>query len=302
MRHLLSLGALAALIVAGCTSSEPASDKAGRADMVKILDAVQAAVQAKRMDDLAWYDSENLYEYIDGDAARFTDTGFARLVHSEWQAPGAKGNAYVELDLYDMATPLGAIDILCDSRIPETVYLPYGNEAQQGDQGIELRVGRYYVRLVARKDIEGQKEFLKALAAAVTKAAPIGPSDQELVAPLPSANLVPHTASYVAKAYLGREFLGRVREATYEVHGKRVRLFLMDAGRPDDARKVLAEWKESLPPQPIGAQEMPNQISYTEEYVGPVTATCEGKWVTGAIGDPKTGQALLESLKKRLEQ
>jgi len=301
MRHLMGLAVFAAFVASGCGSGEPAGSAAPRAAVTKILDGVAAAVPGRRADEVTWYEPENLYEYIDGAAGTYVDAGFVLLAHSEWRATGAKKGAYVELDVYDMGSPLGALDILADGRTPQTKYLDIGNEAQVSDEGIDLRVGRYYARLVARRDIEGQKEFVKAIATAVAKAAPAGPADAELAAPLPSANMVPHSAAYVTKGFLAREFLGKVREAAYEIQGKRVRMFVMDAGSSEKAKAVLAEWKESMPPQPIGAQELPNTISYSEEYVGAITAVAQGHWVAGVIGEPAVAKPLLASFLKHLE-
>jgi len=301
MRQIIVLAALAAIVLSGCSSGDSAGSAAPRAAVTKILDAVAAAVPGKRAEEVAWYETENLYEYVDGAAGTYFDAGFVLLAHSEWRPDGGKEGAYVELDIYDMGSPLGALAILAGGRTPQTQYLDIGNEAQVSDEGIEMRVGRYYARLVARRDVEGQKEFVKAIAAALAKAAPAGPPDAELVAPLPSANVAPHSAAYVAKGFLAREFLGKVREAAYEAHGKRVRMFVMDSGSPEKAKAILVEWKESVPPQPIGAQDLPNTVSYTEEYVGAITATAQGRWVAGVIGEPEVAKPMLASFLKHLE-
>jgi hypothetical protein len=301
MRHLIGLTALAALVASGCSSGESTAAAAPRAAMTKIIDAVAASVPGKRADEVTWYESENLYEYIDGAAPTYTDAGFVLLSHSEWRPNGGKEGAYVELDIYDMGSSLGALDILADGRTPETRYLDIGNEARVADDGMDLRVGRYYVKLVARRDIEGQREFVKAIATAVAKAAPAGQPDGELLVPLPSANMLPHSASYVTRSYLNREFLSKVREAAYEAQGKRVRMFVVDAGGPEKARAIVTEWKESIPPQPIGAPDLPNTVSYTEEYVGAITATAQGRWVAGVIGEPAVAKPMLASFLKHLE-
>jgi hypothetical protein len=295
------MAALAVLFAGGCSSGDSSATAAPRAAVTKILDAVAAGVPGKRVDEVMWYEPETLYEYIDGAAPTYTDAGFVLLSHSEWRASGGKEGAYVELDIYDMGSPLGALDVLVDGRAPQTRYLDIGNEAQASDEGIDLRVGRYYAKLVARRDVEGQKEFVKAIAAALAKAAPAGPADDALVTPLPSANMVRHSAAYVTKGYLGREFLSKVCEAAYEVQGKRVRMFVIDAGDPDKAKAIISEWKESMPPQPIGTQDLPNTISYTEEYVGAITAQAQGRWVTGVIGEAAVGRPMLASFLKHLE-
>jgi len=298
---IIGLAALAAIVVSGCGWGDSAGPAAPRAAVAKILDAVAAAVPGNRAEEVTWYEPENLYEYVDGAAGTYFDAGFVLLAHSEWRASGGKEGAYVELDIYDMGSPQGALAILAAGRAPETRYLDIGNEAQVSDEGIEMRVGRYYARLVARRDVEGQKEFVKAIAGALAKAAPAGPPDAELVSPLPPANMAPHSAAYVAKGFLAREFLCKICEAAYEVHGKRVRMFVMDAGAPEKAKAAIMEWKESIPPQPIGAQDLPNTVSYTEDYVGAITATAQGRWVAGVIGEPAVAKPMLASFLKRLE-
>jgi hypothetical protein len=301
MRYLIAVAALAALIVSGCGSGDSSATAAPRAAVTNILDAVASSVAGSRDDDVTWYEPENLYEYIDGAAPTYTDAGFVILSHSEWRPKGGKEGAYVELDIYDMGSPLGALERLADGRTPQTQYLDIGNEAQASGSDIDLRVGSYYVKLVARRDIEGQKEFVKAIATAIAKSAPAGPADEALVAPLPSTNMVRHSAAYVTKGHLAREFLSKIREAAYEVQGKRVRMFIMDAGDPEKAKAIIAEWKDSIPPQPIGAQELPNTVSYTEEYVGAITAQAQGHWVAGVIGEAAVGKPMLASFLRHLE-
>jgi hypothetical protein len=312
MRYLFALIVLSALAAGGCGPADTAADTAQRAEIARILDAARPAAASLKAGDITWYEPDDLYEYIDGDAGRFTDAGFVWLAHQEYKAAGG-GEGYIEVDLYDLAAPLGALGIFGDSRSEQAKYVPVGNEAIDSGEMFEVRFGRYYLKLTPRKDAAALKPLVQPLAEAIVKAAPPGPLDAPLLAPLPAENIVPHTAAFTSKGFLGREYLKQVREAAYEVQGKRVRLFLMDAGSPEKAKAALAEWKESLPPQPIGAQPdpldplsrvprlPPGTISYSEEYVGAITAQAHGKWVAGTIGDPAAGKALLASLTGRLE-
>jgi hypothetical protein len=298
MRHLIFFAALAAACAGGCGSGDSSSG-GGRAEVVKIIDAVAAAVPAKCDDGITWYEADNLFEYIDGDAPRFYDAGFARLAHTEWRPSGASDKAYVEMDIYDMAKALGALEIMADARADSTKYAPVGGEAHEADELWEVRIGQYYIKLTPRHDAD--KALVRALAEAVAKAAPAGPPDEQLVAPLPADKMAPHSATFRTKDFLGREYLAGVREAAYESKGARVRLFLMDAGDEAQAKAVLAEWRQSLPPQPVGARDIPNTVSYHDEFAGDIRAAAHGKWVAGAIGDSAAAQPLLSSFLKHLE-
>ncbi len=176
MRYAILLGSAAALIVCGCNGSEDAAPADGpRAEMTKILEAVNAT-GAARQGDVLWYTPENLYDYINGMAEEYLDAGFVRLSHSEWKAAGAAGNAYVEIDLYDMASPKGVAAVMTAPPQDKTAEVAPGVTAYRDEGLCEFGAGRYYVRLTARPDAEGQKALLDALARAVAeKASASGP-------------------------------------------------------------------------------------------------------------------------------
>ena len=176
MRYAILLGSAAALIVCGCNGSEDAAPADGpRAEMMKILEAVNAT-GAARQGDVLWYTPEDLYDYINGMAEAYLDAGFVRLSHSEWKAAGAAGNAYVEIDLYDMASPKGVAAVMTAPPQDKTAEVAPGVTAYRDEGLCEFGAGRYYVRLTARPDAEGQKALLDALARAVAeKASASGP-------------------------------------------------------------------------------------------------------------------------------
>jgi hypothetical protein len=292
---------LAAALIAGGCSPQPESPAAvAHAEMVRLLDSLAPAANAERQDDVAWYDEENLPEAIQGAAGFFIEAGFVQLARSRWRAADAQGPAGVELDLFDMGSPHGALDVLADIRSPKNVPLDIGDEAQQTDTGLEMRLGRYYVRLTALRNAVSQQDLVLALAEALAKAAPRGPPETTLVSPLPPANLIPHTVTYVAKGFLGRAFLEKVHAASYRVNDQRIQLFIMNAGSPEQARSVLSQWRSVLPPQPLGTVEAVDRMEWDEETVGPVVVVAAGRWLVGAIGDPATTRSRLEQLISRL--
>jgi hypothetical protein len=290
------------ILAAGCSPAASGPDTESNAQMARTLDGLAAAASAERLGDVTWYDAENLHEFVGGLAEYYVEAGFVRVAHSEWRAAGQTGPAYVELDLYDMGSPLGALDVFADGRTVQSLYFDIGREARRTDTGLEMRAGRFFVRLSARKDITGQWDLVRSLAAAVVKDMPQAPADTALLSPLPAAGLVPHTATYQTKGFLGREFLQKVRAATYVSFGKPVQLFAMDAGSPEGAVAVMDEWRGYLPPAPIGESPMnSDRLTWNDPALGAITVTHRGRWVAGAIGDPASGKAALDAIIPRLE-
>jgi hypothetical protein len=116
---------------------------------------------------------------------------------------------------------------------------------------------------------------------------------------LPAEDRLPHSAAYTTKGFLGREFLRGVREATYDVNGKNIRLFVMGADDLTAAARVFQQWRTSLATAP--ARDEPESFAYDEPYVGHIIALRHGRWVAGAIGDPAAAKKGLEALRKALE-
>jgi hypothetical protein len=176
MRHAFFLASAAALVACGCNGAGDGTPTDGpRADMMKILDAARATGAAP-YGDVLWYTRDNLYDYINGMAEEFLGAGFVRLAHSEWKAAEATGNAYVEIDVYDMGSPKGVAAVMTAPPDDKTSEVAPGVRAYRDEGFCEFGAGRYYVKLTARPDAEGQEALLDALARAVAeKASASGP-------------------------------------------------------------------------------------------------------------------------------
>ena len=177
MRTLTTTAMAALLMLAGCDGGpEPArpADPA-KARLEGIIEAAKAT-GAVPYGEVLWYTRDNLYDYINGMAEEYLDAGFVGLAHSEWKAAGATGNAYVEIDLYNMGSAKGAAAVMTAPPDDKTAEVAPGVTAYRDEGFCEFGAGRYYVRLTARPDAEGQEALLDALARAVAeKASAAGP-------------------------------------------------------------------------------------------------------------------------------
>jgi len=171
MRLAIGPVLLSTIIAAGCADSEdaaPANDP--KAALMQMLEAAKAT-GATPYGEVLWYTRDNLYDYIDGMAEEYLGAGFVCLAHSEWQAAGAAGSAYVEIDVYDMGSAKGVAAVMTAPPPDKTAEVAPGVTAYR-DEGIcEFGAGRYYVRLAARPGPEGQTALLDALARTVAERA-----------------------------------------------------------------------------------------------------------------------------------
>ena len=153
MRTLTTTAMAALLMLAGCDGGpEPArpADPA-KARLEGIIEAAKAT-GAVPYGEVLWYTRDNLYDYINGMAEEYLDAGFVGLAHSEWKAAGATA-------------------VMTAPPADKTAEVAPGVKAYRDEGFCEFGAGRYYVRLTARPDAEGQEALLDALARAVAEKA-----------------------------------------------------------------------------------------------------------------------------------
>ena len=172
MRIHVVFALLAAMaVVYGCGTGEgPAPADPVRAELARIVEAARVTAGAETINPPDWYGPQDLFEYINGMADYYLEAGFKRLVHAEFQKTGDLSEAYVEVDIYDMGTPQGAEKVMADARTPTTQTVSIGDEAHKTPAGIDLRAGRYYVRIVARRDEAGQQDLVRKIAEGIAAA------------------------------------------------------------------------------------------------------------------------------------
>jgi hypothetical protein len=162
MRTVLAIGVAAALAAWGCSKPQKAPEPDPAAVMAEILDSLGSV--AERARETIWYGADSLHEYVDGADVTYLKCGLVRLAHSEWRAAGATGKGYVDVDLYDMGSAVGALDLFSHPRSQWGEFLDIGNEAQRTDGGIEVRAGRFFIRVTSRAEPTGQRRLVEALA------------------------------------------------------------------------------------------------------------------------------------------
>ena len=95
------------------------------------------------------YDSENLYEKINGRAALYTDSGFKKLFTQRFASKDDK-NLIMELYLYDMGNVRGAFSVYGVQRRADVDALPRFpvSYAYRTSNALYLVHGKYYVELI----------------------------------------------------------------------------------------------------------------------------------------------------------
>jgi len=192
-----------------CTGSEPATQDVAGSDFPVVEGWTQAG-------EVLIYDSDNLWEYINGAAELFVEFG----VQTTRVADLVSGDVTVTVDLYDMGAPLNAFgvyerekpgdNIPVSGAVAGVVSAPY--------QALLVK-GNTYAKV---NTLDGELTetsglaLLEALAAALPGGTSL-PSELDL---LPSEGKVAGTEGYKPQAFLGQASLTDCLYAEYSLGGE----------------------------------------------------------------------------------
>lgn len=250
------------------------------------------------------YTSENLYEYINGEAEVYNDYEFMEMVtasHARRDDPMAS----VTFDMYDMGTPLNAFGIYSNYRRPELEFGDIGEEAIVSDLNIRFYKGSFFVQVNAGSMDETVKNSLPEYAEKIA----LSIRETELPATvfiLPGDGQVPHTLRYMARGMLGQEAFARSYEAKYRLRSGECSAFLVPKDSADEARTALRAFIRNL--HQLGQiDELPDidgltTFSAETEYYGRFTVNLSGRYVLGVIRyqDADEAATLIARIEARL--
>jgi hypothetical protein len=248
------------------------------------------------------YDSESLFEYLNGGAPLYLDYGFESLTQIRYQM-GEDPFASVTLDVYDMGSALGAFGVYRSA-------VPPGFDA--GDWGVEgFRSGTVAAGWQGGIYVHGEADderpdLVEVLEWAVRSALEGAGGPETLpreLAVLPVEGRIRGSERYVAADLFGHSFLPGGVVARYVSDSGDVELFfsgLPDGAEADEALRRLrshqVEWG-TVGTEITGLGD--GGFRFSDPALGPGMVVRSGTFIVGAHGSgeaEKYVRELLESL------
>lgn len=254
----------------------------------------------QQSEDPAVYSKVNLFEYIDGNCELYFSYGFVRLINAYYSRT-SDPQREVTVDIYDMGKPLNAFGVYSSMTHPDYNYAAIGSEAIISPQQIRFWQGSYEIEIRSNFD-ENNQEILTTFARAIAQNIPESPGLQ-VFDWLPVQTRVPHSLKYVAKGFLGQDFLPGGIEALYTLNGEDAKGFVVDCGNANQARQYLKRLQAA---QAVfeGADMKPFEAHFESyhKYSGYVWAGRFDSWLYGAISqlNPQNARLLANEILKIL--
>ena len=232
--------------------------------------------------DIEIFNRDNLYERIDGAAPLFFENNFQEMTSAVYTSD----SDYITVQIYRHATPEDAFGMYASERSPDMeFYSGIGGEAQGDEYGLYFFVGPIYVKMSANNEGERVSVAMKAIASGFAGKTGYEGTYPSIINSFPKEGMIPHSAAYITKNYIGHEFLKPVYAVNYELLGKKFQAFVIDAKTAENAKQILSDYfnfTKQIEPFTEG------NLLIQDRYNGSIPIVWKGQYLIGAF-DEKGG-------------
>ena len=229
------------------------------------------------------FDSNNLYERINGAAPGYFLFDFKELTAFEYNQNGAGDNLpYITVQIYRHASAEDAFGIYASERPSETDFIKVGAEGYQEGSMLNFFIDRLYVKI---ESPSVDDDVVKAVGQIAQEFARNVNPQSVFPAQLknfPAENKIKRSELYIPSGYLGHEFLTKAFTANYEVAGKKYQLFIIDAGSVEQANAMLTKYLQ-FTKQNLRLRE--GRLSIKDRYNGDIECQWKGRYIWGIVND-----------------
>jgi hypothetical protein len=251
---------------------------------------------------VSFYNRNNLYEYIDGQAVFYNSYGFTRLEHGVYLKDGGT----YTVDIYELGSRLSALGSFRQQREEEASPLAVGVEGAIINYLCVFYKDKYYVEIIPLTSGNNDMAAMKLLAPYVDELLPGSKDLPPELAFFPPGGLIPKSERYVNESLISYSFMGRGLTALYKEGGKDKELRVFIALTPDE--KAAAEIYKGFSakmnkPEPARIGNIEG-VKGDLPYRGASMAFASGKFVYGCmgVGDEKKAAAILVALGEKLKR
>jgi hypothetical protein len=187
----------------------------------------------KPMSGTEFYNSENLYEKIDGRAPVYQGYNVQQLRCRSFAVTAAPGS-FVDVYEYSFDNPVDAFGMFALERDPRSKPLDFVTDGYSGDMGFFFRQGAVYVQIIASDTKPATLAAAKSIAEIRAKNLSMDDSGLAGRRKLPTEGLIAASVVFVPENAQGQSSLKKVFQAKYKFDGAELMFFIM-ADTSDDA-------------------------------------------------------------------
>lgn len=242
------------------------------------------------------YSTDNLFEYINGEAELYHDYGFVDMVTAAYIRGDDFSFTYT-IDLYDMGTPLNSFGIYSSYRNPGANLVEIGAEASVSELNIRFYLGRFFVQMNAGSLTPELHQIMVEQAQWMAAHLPSSPPPLE-IGFMPAEDQIKGSLKYITKGFLGQAAFPGGLQAFYAIDGDTLQAFLVLTQTAAEAEKSFHVYTNHLKTRGKVLTITSSEVEAEMPYQGRITALRHLHWITGCMGYKarKTADRLLQHL------
>ncbi len=301
-----SLIAAAILCVFVVTMSTPVPVFAAEDSIKNTLPTPGFAPGWVMKDRVTLFNSDTLFDHINGEAELYFPYGFDRLATATYLNK-KEPDVWVVVDVYRMGSLLDAFGIYSNYRKADAAGIVIGAEGFVSSSQLMFYQDRYFVRIQVTGATSLEQDLFVACGRTISQNLPSNVGrlrELEVLAGIPGA--VTKSERYLAQSVLGYAFFRRGMIADVILGGERMQVFVVFENTTDAARKAFDDYRSYLK---VEGREMnvtmtTDRISMTAVdplYMG-VFVEQSGPYLIGAIRmkEASAAKPIVEQLRERL--
>ena len=226
---------------------------------------------------------EDLFDYIDGAADLYLRYRFRELRVAEYRNPVGD---LITVEIYRHKTPVDAFGIYSQEQPPDPAVLDIGVRSYVHDTILNFLAGEYYVKISAYQRVLDTQKTLETFARQV--ADNLNAQDPEaeramigILACFPQERKRLYSEQYVARNFLGYDFLSSGFTAEYADSNDAFRLFIVAGEDSADCRRMLEAYLHATEQPQTETRE--GRHILLDPYHGQVVLSWRGQYIWGAL-------------------
>ncbi len=226
-----------------------------------------------------FYTSDNLWEYINGQAETFLMYDFREVAAQHYLDAS---DLEIKVEIYEHGNSLMTFGIYSQFRSPEGAYLDIGNEAFGDEYSIHFWKGRFYVKVYAYDEGEKSSEAMKKFASIVAERIPAEGGEPKETALFPRGGLIEKSVTYVSEGVMGSGKFPPAFTGNYLFGEEKGKLYIFSLESDDAAEELFVWYTEEL--EAKAGEAVSGQMKYhvaegEAPYRGPVKVFRYGRFV-----------------------
>jgi hypothetical protein len=243
------------------------------------------------------YDSNNLWDLIDGAADLFLEYSFVDLHLARY-----KGVSDIEIkaELYKHTTPLNAFGIYSQERDPGYKYIRVGVQGYIEEGILNFLDGVYYIKLSTLQKGDTAQNALMLVAKNLDEHLKQVNSFPSVLNYFPAESKLANSEKYTSQNYLGHSFLKSVTTVKYGEKNP-FTAFILNAETEANAVKVLNQFMEAVSSlKPFNSGD--NHFQINDPQNGMIEIAIQKRFLYGVINcsDKEKREKLLKEIKTAL--